>query len=142
MALAGLTAQVHRSTFRKLSTMVATGSTPAVPPLSPYGTLQGSLFCYHNNLAAFESIAPDHPTDQPLPSKKCILIGGLSDGLMPTPYTQDLERECHKAGWSFVNPILSSSYLGASFSLSVCVCLCVRLSNFCDISIIALVYNG
>jgi hypothetical protein len=82
---------------------------PAIPPLSPYGTLQGTLFCYHNNLAAFESVPPDA---KELPAKKCILIGGLSDGLLPTPYTQDLERECHKLGWSFVNPILSSSYLG------------------------------
>ena len=90
----------------------AAAGSPPVPPLSPYGTLHGSLFCYHANLAAFESIAPDHPSHQPLPSKKCILIGGLSDGLMPTPYTQDLERECHKLGWSFVNPIMSSSYLG------------------------------
>ena len=81
---------------------------PPPPPLSPYGTLQGSLFCYHNNLAAFESA----PTAGPLPTKKCILIGGLSDGFMPTPYTADLERECHKLGWSFVNPILSSSYVG------------------------------
>ena len=87
-------------------------SPPPVPPLSPYGTLQGSLFCYHNNLAAFESVAPTAASGDALPNKKCILIGGLSDGLMPTPYTQDLERECHKLGWSFVNPILSSSYLG------------------------------
>lgn len=57
---------------------------------------------------AFESPAPS-----PTPSRgKCILIGGLSDGLIPTPYTSDLERECHSLGWSLVQPILSSSYLG------------------------------
>lgn len=57
---------------------------------------------------AFESPAPS-----PTPSSgKCILIGGLSDGLIPTPYTSDLERECHSLGWSLVQPILSSSYLG------------------------------
>lgn len=86
-----------------------TGAPAVVPPISPYGTLQGTLFCYHNNLAAFESV-PIHSKD--LPKKKCILVGGLSDGLLPTPYTKDLEAECHRLGWSFVNPILSSSYLG------------------------------
>ena len=79
------------------------------PPISPYGTFQGSLFCYHPNLAAFESVAP---SESELPRKKLILIGGLSDGLIPTPYTQDLERECHRLGWSFVMPVMSSSYLG------------------------------
>ena len=115
MALPAALSKLHRSIRRNISSMIPAGTGPPVPPLSPYGTLQGSLFCYHNNLAAFESIAPGHPSDQPLPSKKCILIGGLSDGLMPTPYTKDLERECHKSGWCFVNPILSSSYLGKIF---------------------------
>ena len=90
--------------------MIPSTNNPPPPPISPYGTLQGSLFCYHNNLAAFESVPPS-PDGRPT-SKKCVLIGGLSDGLMPTPYTADLEKECHKWGWSFVNPILSSSYLG------------------------------
>jgi len=103
-----LTTQIKRS----LKQYNMLQNPPLVPPLSPYGTFQGSLFCYDANLAAFESVASDHLTNEPLPSKKCILIGGLSDGLIPTPYTQDLERECHKNGWSFVNPILSSSYLG------------------------------
>ncbi|CAB9507258.1 Conserved hypothetical protein [Seminavis robusta] len=88
----------------------SSGGAPPVPPISPYGTLQGSLFCYDANKAAFESVPSG--SSEPLPSKKCILVGGLSDGLMPTPYTQDLEKECHKLGWSFVMPILSSSYLG------------------------------
>lgn len=81
---------------------------PAVPPLSPYGTFAGSLFQYSRNLVAFES-AP--PTGSP-PTRKCILIGGLSDGLVPTPYTKKLEEACHVQGWSLVQPILSSSYLG------------------------------
>ena len=88
---------------------------PPIPPVSPYGTLQGSLFCYDANKVAFESLVPpkDDDRDGPLfPSKKCILLGGLSDGLLPTPYAQDLERECRMLGWSFVMPILSSSYLG------------------------------
>lgn len=66
------------------------------------------LFQYHANLVAFESSPP-----LTTPSRnKCILIGGLSDGLIPVPYTSDLEQECHSLGWSLVQPILSSSYLG------------------------------
>ena len=65
------------------------------------------LFQYHANLVAFESSPSTIPSQN-----KCILIGGLSDGLIPTPYTSDLEHECHSLGWSLVQPILSSSYLG------------------------------
>jgi pimeloyl-ACP methyl ester carboxylesterase len=47
---------------------------------------------------------------------KCILVGGLSDGLLPLPYTQALERVCDENGWSLVQPILSSSYTGFGHS--------------------------
>jgi pimeloyl-ACP methyl ester carboxylesterase len=80
------------------------------PPLSPYGTFAGDLFQYARNLVAFES-SPSSLL-QTTTSKKCILIGGLSDGLIPTPYTQNLEQACHDLGWSLVQPISSSSYLG------------------------------
>jgi Protein of unknown function (DUF1749) len=81
---------------------------PSIPPISPYGTLHGTIFQYSRNLVAFESsaIASSPPT------KACIFIGGLSDGLLPTPYTQSLEKACHALGWSLVQPIISSSYLG------------------------------
>jgi hypothetical protein len=95
------------------------------PPVSPYGTFSGSLFQYSRNLVAFESIPSSFATTTTtttttvlpnatplLPACKCILIGGLSDGLIPTPYTKDLEEACHSLGWGFVQPILSSSYLG------------------------------
>ena len=82
---------------------------PPIPPVSPYGTLQGTLFQYSRNLVAFESSSPS--ANDP-PTKKCIYIGGLSDGLIPTPYTEPLEKACHALGWSLVQPILSSSYLG------------------------------
>ena len=72
---------------------------------SPYGTFQGTLFQYAlPNLVAFES-DPDCPN-------KCILLGGLSDGLIPTPYVKELEQEAKRVNWSLVQPILSSSYLG------------------------------
>jgi Protein of unknown function (DUF1749) len=66
--------------------------------------LQGELFLYERGRAAFES-----PNSSP---NKCILIGGLSDGLMPVPYTTHLESEIAKHDWSLVQPILSSSYTG------------------------------
>lgn len=67
-------------------------------------SLQGELFVYAQGRAAFES-----PTSLP---NKCILIGGLSDGLMPVPYTNYLESEIATLDWSLVQPILSSSYTG------------------------------
>ena len=96
-------------------------STPLPPPIiSPYGTLEGSIFQYHQNLVAFESTIPPSPSppplllskpqpqqQPPLPSKKkCILVGGLSDGLLPTPYTESLQNAC-KSSSSFFFPALS-----------------------------------
>ncbi|GAX28541.1 hypothetical protein FisN_12Hh091 [Fistulifera solaris] len=75
-------------------------------PVSPYGTLTGDLFSYTmtpTNLVAFET-SPSRPS-------KCILLGGLSDGLLPTPYTQGLSEQLPKH-WSLVQPLLQSSYTG------------------------------
>ena len=80
----------------------------SLPPISPYGTLTGQLFLYASNRAAFESSVGDAAND--FCRNKCILLGGLSDGLLPTPYTQGLEQVCVDANWSLVQPILSSSY--------------------------------
>ncbi|KAL7531438.1 hypothetical protein ACHAXR_004043 [Thalassiosira sp. AJA248-18] len=93
------------------------------PPLSPYGVFAGQLFQYSANpaLIAFESppISPQTnsntiPSDEQIAQScnKCILLGGLSDGPIPTPYAKLLEKKCHTLGWSLVQPILSSSYLG------------------------------
>ena len=88
------------------------------PPLSPYGVFTGTLFQYSSSpsLIAFESLPPasnNNKNDNVVIKNKCILIGGLSDGPIPTPYTKLLEEECHTIGsWSLVQPILSSSYLG------------------------------
>ena len=70
------------------------------PPLSPYGTFSGDLFQYASNRVAFES--------NPMQACKCILIGGLSDGLLPVPYTERLLS----SNYSLVQPIISSSYTG------------------------------
>lgn len=104
--------------------------TNTVPPLSPYGTFTDDLFQYKTlpSLVAFES-SPRPPItsstsstptstttsngeDEYLSPHKCILIGGLSDGLIPTPYAKDLEIACHSIGWSLVQPMMSSSGLG------------------------------
>ncbi len=83
-------------------------------PLSNYGLLSGQLFLYAGGRAAFESFIPSNASDDPalFSSKKCILLGGLSDGLLPVPYTQLLADSCHEASWSLVQPVLSSSYTG------------------------------
>ena len=39
-----------------------------------------------------------------------VMLGGLSDGLLPTPYTSLLASKCAENSWNFVNPILRSSY--------------------------------
>ena len=88
------------------------------PPLSPYGVFAGQLFQYSASpsLIAFESppLASTHTISEQISqsSNKCILLGGLSDGPIPTPYAKLLEEKCHSLGWSLVQPVLSSSYLG------------------------------
>mmetsp|Transcript_23577 Transcript_23577/g.52268 ORF Transcript_23577/g.52268 Transcript_23577/m.52268 type:complete len:339 (-) Transcript_23577:159-1175(-) len=92
------------------------------PPLANYGILTGQMFLYSRGLAAFESPPPSvlsslsggekKTSGKAFPSKKCILIGGLSDGMLPVPYTGILEEACHQNGWSLVQPLISSSYLG------------------------------
>ena len=110
---------------------ILTGS----PPLANYGVLTGQMFLYARGRAAFESCptvvakaAVDSIASSKNPQyiakamattaianlspKKCILLGGLSDGMLPVPYTSLLEDICHEHQWSLVQPILSSSYLG------------------------------
>ena len=82
------------------------------PPLANYGILTGQLFLYARGRAAFESSSKARATAVTPPTKKCILLGGLSDGLLPVPYTALLEEACHDQNWSLVQPVLSSSYLG------------------------------
>jgi len=93
--------------------------TNTIPPLSPYGIFSGDLFQYKTapSLVAFESSPGGSGGNGSnnygdLSPHKCILIGGLSDGLIPTPYAKDLERACHSIGWSLVQPLMSSSGLG------------------------------
>ena len=48
-------------------------------------------------------------------SKFLILLGGLSDALLPTPYTSPLAAACSRMGFAFVNPTLRSSSLQFGF---------------------------
>jgi pimeloyl-ACP methyl ester carboxylesterase len=93
--------------------MIPIRSLSALPPVC----LSGDLFIYAPNRVAFESLVPSTVP----PTLKCILLGGLSDGLFPVPYTTALASMCfewneEKGGTPFtaslVQPILSSSYTG------------------------------
>ena len=101
-----------------------TTTTITTPSLTSYGTFTGDLFLYASGRAAFES--PSAPlssnnininNNDKIRSrkKKCILVGGLSDGLIPTPSSKLLEECCIEHGFSLVQPILSSSYLGFGY---------------------------
>ncbi|VEU34125.1 unnamed protein product [Pseudo-nitzschia multistriata] len=91
---------------------VVPSTVSSTPPLANYGILTGQLFLYAGGRAAFESASASGVGSELPPRKKCILLGGLSDGLLPVPYTGILEKACHENDWSLVQPVLSSSYLG------------------------------
>jgi hypothetical protein len=117
--------------FNTLNTTITIMSISHVP-FSNYGILSGQLFLYASGRAAFESPLPPLTTaDNNYNNKnndnvvidpssnvlsycpnKCILLGGLSDGLLPVPYTQQLQHVCQQHDWSLVQPVLSSSYTG------------------------------
>lgn len=95
--------------------------TKMTAPFSNYGLLDGQLFLYAGGRAAFETSpiqdarargVGEPSSDSKLSTKKCILLGGLSDGLLPVPYTQILADACLESQWSLVQPIISSSYTG------------------------------
>jgi pimeloyl-ACP methyl ester carboxylesterase len=71
--------------------------------------MTGRLFRYKNAqwpapLQAFESPA-EHTHD-----KFCIVLGGLTDGLLACSYAESLGAALDKCGWAMVQPVLSSSY--------------------------------
>lgn len=89
---------------------------PSVPttPTALTTSLPGELFSYAPNRVAFESILPPTQSFSNTNRKRkvCILLGGLSDGLWPVPYTAPLAQALNTASWSLVQPILSNSYTG------------------------------
>jgi pimeloyl-ACP methyl ester carboxylesterase len=107
------------TTIIMMTSLTATAAAVSSPSAVP--SLRGQLFPYaENSRVAFESplLQQDDDDDDsstlPLLSpRKCVLLGGLSDGLWPVPYTVRLERACRDAGcWSLVQPVLSGSYTG------------------------------
>lgn len=78
-------------------------------PLSPFDPrtrpLAGALWQWGQNKAAFESGSLTS-------SRKLIVIGGLTDGLLPCRWVPALAQAAAEHGWSTVQPILSSAYAG------------------------------
>lgn len=73
--------------------------------------LVGRLYNYRptgnfNALQAFESPASHTYT------RFVIFVGGLTDGLLACPYVPALGEACDQEAWGFVQPLLSSSYIG------------------------------
>ena len=72
--------------------------------------MAGILFQYKSqqaNLQAFESGPPSE--------KKLVVLGGLSDGMLPCPYVPELGEALVAEGWSLVQANLRSSYMQWGF---------------------------
>lgn len=71
--------------------------------------MEGSLHRYGGSLAVF--LSPSHAGKRA--SHFLVLLGGLGDGLLPTPYTEALAAALDSlATVALAQPILSSSYAG------------------------------
>lgn len=71
--------------------------------------MEGRLFRYRTSpgaLQAFESPA------RHAHRRFCIMVGGLTDGLLACSYVEALGAALDARGWSLVQPVLSSSYAG------------------------------
>lgn len=82
--------------------MAASPPALADPRVRP---LAGALWQWGANRAAFESGALSSP-------RKLIVVGGLTDGLLPCRWVPALAQAAEALGWSTVQPVLSSSYAG------------------------------
>eukprot|EP00877_Chromochloris_zofingiensis_P007835 jgi/Chrzof1/3304/Cz12g20080.t1 len=68
--------------------------------------MQGLLFKYgHKSTHVAFMSNPQH-------KQHIVLVGGLTDGLLPTPYCAALTSAAKQLGWSVVQAQLSSSYQG------------------------------
>lgn len=67
--------------------------------------LAGVMYQWGMNKVAFESAAVGS-------TNKLIVLGGLTDGLMPCEWVVPLSHAAHELGWALVQPVLSSSYAG------------------------------
>ena len=80
--------------------MQGAGATLADPRARP---MAGALWQWGRNRVAFESGAGP---------RKLIVLGGLTDGLLPCRWVPALADAAAEAGWSTVQPVLSSAYAG------------------------------
>eukprot|EP01060_Flectonema_neradi_P037054 TRINITY_DN734_c7_g1_i1.p1 TRINITY_DN734_c7_g1~~TRINITY_DN734_c7_g1_i1.p1 ORF type:complete len:282 (+),score=43.20 TRINITY_DN734_c7_g1_i1:37-846(+) len=67
--------------------------------------MDGHLFPYNKRLVAMRS-------GSEWSDKILVHIAGLTDGLLSCPWAVSLAASVSKIGWTFVQPIISSSYLG------------------------------
>jgi len=63
---------------------------------------------YHGGHVVFKT----EPEIRPAKRKFFIFVGGLSDGLMATNYVAPLAEALTQSGWTFLQPLISSSYTG------------------------------
>ena len=79
----------------------------------------GRLFVYSGKykLVALlkEPSTPQHE-DVDNVKKAVIFVGGLGDGFLCCPYIPLLSEQINAAGWSFIQPLLRSSYKGYGMS--------------------------
>ena len=71
--------------------------------------LEGQLTRYRTDRPKLQFF--EHPASHQH-SRFVVYVGGLTDGLLATPYVEALAAECDRQGWAFVQPVLSSSYQG------------------------------
>lgn len=81
-----------------------------------YGPLTGCTVARYSSNFPLTTLI-QYPTQKPLSttSNYLILLGGLSDALLPTPYTAPLAAACTSNNFAFVNPTLRSSSLQFGF---------------------------
>ncbi len=88
---------------------------PTHPPFIAimYGPLPTTLHRFSPSLPLVAALtAPASPCCIP---SYLVLLGGLSDGLLPTPYTVPLATAASEMGWNFVNPSLRTAGLQFGF---------------------------
>ena len=82
--------------------------------------MAGRLFVYGSEAAAGPLVAFESgPTPSTGAHGTVVFLGGLSDGLLCTPYVDDLGHALERVGVSLVQVVLRSSYGGYG------VCRCV-----------------
>jgi len=88
--------------------------------------LDGTLFLYD---PAHRLVAFQHGQSSAV-VRLFIFVPGLTDGLLALPYIPALARAVARQGWTFVQPVLSSSYMG--FGISSVSTDCAELDLLVD----------